>query len=227
MRADRGAQDIFKRKTGASTTHVRVAVLIDASGSMSGYGAVLPIPGQEDKHPLACTRKEAAGVFGATIAKALGTIPTVNLDVWQHSAGDWGGKSLTMKWRWTKGTPTRVFNEVATWSGPGGGNADGHALIALATRMQRTLKRGERGVIMVVSDGLPSVYAQGGLGNAGSALTDAVTACRKMGIDVLGVAIDGSDQSCYYGDGTVKFDGNWTALGKELARHIGKALASR
>jgi hypothetical protein len=48
-----------------------------------------------------------------------------------------------------------------------------------------------------------------------------------LGIDVLGDAIDGSDQSCYYGDGTVKFDGNWTALGKELARHIGKALASR
>jgi hypothetical protein len=226
-RADRGATDIFKRKTGVSTTRVKCAVLIDASGSMHGYGgSKITLPGQETKAPVDVTRSMAAAVFGATIAKALGRVPTVDLDIYQHAAGY--GNRLYIKWRWHKGTPTGVFNEVAYGSIGGGGNADGHALFAIATHLKRDLKRGERGVIMVVSDGLPSIYAHGGKGDAGSALVDAVAAARKMGIEVIAVAIDGSDQACFYGkDGVVPFTGNWTALGSALAKHVGKALASK
>jgi Mg-chelatase subunit ChlD len=220
--ASRGAQDIFKRKTGASTTHVKVSVLIDASGSMSGHDSRIAHPSVVGR-TVGVQRRIAAAVFGATIAEALGRVPTVHLDVFQHSAG--GGR-MFIKWRWSRGTPVAVFNQSVYGIG-GGGNADGHALYAITEKMRREIKRGERGVIMVVSDGLPSMYGSGGTGDAGQALVDAVAHARKQGYTVLAVAIDGSDQSAYYGDGTVPFTGDWNALGSALARHIGKALAQR
>jgi len=222
-RADRGAQDIFKTRTGKSTTRVKVAVLIDASGSMGQADATVDHPtSPATRYRVA--RREAAAVFGATIAKALGAIPTVDLDVFQHAAG--GGR-MYLKWRWAKGTPVSVFNGAAFGHIGGGGNADGHALYAIAERMIKSLKRGERGVIMVVSDGLPSVYGHGGNSEAGQALIDAVAHARKHNITVIGVAIDGSDQTVYYGEGTVKHNGSWTALGSTLAKQIGGALATR
>jgi len=220
--ASRGAQDIFKRKTGASTTHVKVSVLIDASGSMSGHDSYVSHPTVVGRK-VTVTRRMAAAVFGATIAEALGRVPTVHLDVFQHSAG--GGR-MYIKWRWSRGTPVAVFNQALNGIG-GGGNADGHALYAITEKMRREIKRGERGVILVVSDGLPSMYGNGGTGDAGQALVDAVAHARKQGYTVLAVAIDGSDQSAYYGDGVVPFTGDWNALGGTLAKHIGKALAHR
>lgn len=234
VRAARSEQDVFKRKTGRSTTHIKCAVLVDDSGSMSGRDSIIPNPAHpgEDAWNLSVTRKMGAAIFSATIAEALGSIPTVDLDVYQHAAGlshYSGGSSLSIKWRWHKGTPMGVFNEQASGhnGAQGGGNADGHALYAIATKMLRDLKRGERGVIMVVSDGLPSVYAKGGTGDTGSALIDAVAFARKNGLTVLGVAIDGSDQSNFYGDGLVRWTGNWSAIGKSLAKVIGSALAAR
>jgi hypothetical protein len=223
-RASRGAQDIFKRKTGQSTTRVKVSVLIDASGSMHGRNTGSIQHPYDPAQKVQTTAAMAAAVFGATIAEAIGRVPTVNLDVFQHSAGH---GQLFLKWRWSKGTPAGVFNE-ALYSIGGGGNADGHALYAVTERMRKGLRRGERGIILMVSDGLPSIYASGGAGNAGSALTDAVAYARKAGFEVIAVAIDGSDQSAYYGEkGVIRFDGNWNTLGSALARHIGAAMASR
>jgi len=221
-RATRGEQDVFRRKTGRSTTHVKVAVLIDASGSMtSGATIAHPVtPGRK----VTVTRHLAAAVFGATIAKALGAVPTINLDVFQHGSN---GSTLYLKYRWAKGTPVSVFNAAATaYDVPGGGNADGHAVFAITNRMLKDLKRDEHGVIMVVSDGLPSYTGRGGHESApGQALIDAVKFARDRGITVLGVSIDGSNQKVYYGDGYVPFDGSWTTLGSTLAKHIGAALA--
>jgi Mg-chelatase subunit ChlD len=218
-RASRMEQDVFKTRTGKSTTRVKCAVLIDASGSMMGSGSsAIEVDGQT----VYVTRAEAGAMFGATIAKALGSVPTIDLDVFRHSASH----RLHLKWVWHRGTPVSVFNNAYQSIG-GGGNADGHALYAITDRMVRGLKRGEHGVILVVSDGMPSVYAPGGSSEAGQALIDAVAYARKRGITVLGVAIDGSDQSIYYGDGLVTFTGSWTALGASLGRAIGAALAVR
>jgi hypothetical protein len=244
-RISRGAQDVFKRKVGRSTTHVKVSVLIDSSGSMNNGDAFIANPGNPaDK--LQVRRRTAAAVFGATIATAIGTVPTVSLDVFEHGAVD--GK-MVIKYRWAKGTPIAVFNEAAHRSSTPAGNADGHALYAITSRMQREIKRDERGIVLLVSDGLPSQYGTAGqvqppekrigeaphiyqnrvqMYQAGQALIDAVAHARRNGIEVIGVAIDGSDQATYYGEkGVIKFDGNWTALGSALAQHVGAALAAR
>jgi hypothetical protein len=223
-RAARMDLDVFKKRAGASTTKVKVAVLIDSSGSMHGSGTGTIQNPLHPEHTVRTTAATAAAVFGATIAKAIGSIPTVDLDVYQHAAG-YG--RMFIKWRWQRGTPLGAFNEAIYGIG-GGGNADGHALYAVTEHMRRTIRRGERGVILMVSDGLPSQYAPGGTGDAGQALIDAVAHARKQGFDVLAVAIDGSDQSVYYGaEHVVPFDGNWTGLGSALARHIGAALATK
>jgi Mg-chelatase subunit ChlD len=224
-RISRGAQDVFKRKSGASTTKVRVSVLIDASGSMGTRDALIANPEDPTGAKVQVDRRMAAALFGATIATAIGRVPTVTLDVFQHAAGHRG---MVIKWRWAKGTPVGVFNEALTGIG-GGGNADGHALYAIAERMRQQVKRGERGIIMVVSDGLPSVRGEGSAETTpGTALQDAIAHARGLGFEVFAVAIDGSDQSAYYGEkGVVSFDGNWNALGSALARHIGAALAVR
>jgi Mg-chelatase subunit ChlD len=222
-RIARGEQDIFKKKAGRSTSRVRVSVLIDASGSMSNTDAYIQRP-DDPTQTIAVERRLAAAVFGTTIATALGRIPTVELNVFQHAA--YSGH-MVIKYRWAKGTPVAVFNEAATRSIGAGMNADGHALYAVTERMRRELKRGERGILMVVSDGLPSVYSSNGTSEAGQALIDAVAHARRHGITVIAVAIDGSDQSVYYGDGYVPFTGNWNALGSALARQVGSAMAVR
>jgi hypothetical protein len=224
-RASRGNTDVFKRRAGQSTTRIRCTVLIDASGSMrftdTGRIPNVKEPGKNIK----VTAAMAAAVFGVTIAKALGKVPTVDLDVWQHTALK--GR-MFLKYRWTKGTPVAVFNESVDAPARGyGENADGHALFALTEKMLRDLKRGERGLIMVVSDGLPSSYSTDGTSQAGQALIDAVAHARKRGIEVIAVAINGSDQTVYYGDGMIPFTNDWTALGSALAKRIGAALARR
>jgi hypothetical protein len=224
----RGEMDIFQRKTGRSTTKVKVSVLIDASGSMGDANtAQITNPNTPtSRRKVSVTARLAAAVFGATIAKALGRIPTVDLDIYQHDAGL--GSNMTIKWRWHRGTPLGVFNEAAAHGLNNGGNADGHAIYAVTTKMLRDLKHGQKGIIMMVSDGMPSVYAHDGKGQAGQALIDAVAFARKRGIEVIAVAVDGSDQSIYYGkDGVVPFNGEWAPLGTELAKHVGKALARR
>lgn len=245
-RISRGAQDVFKRKVGRSTTRVKVSVLLDASGSMNFEDATLRNPGRPEER-VTVRRRMAAAVFGATIAQALGTVPTVDLDVFEHGAGF--GDQLTIKWRWSKGTPVAVFNETANRGLRQSGNADGHALYAVTERLAREIRRDERGIIMVVSDGLPSIYSTTGtvslptrlIGEsehhyeercrtfqAGQALVDAVAHARKRGFEVIAVAIDGSDQSVYYGpQGVIRFTGDWNALGSALARHVGAAMADR
>jgi len=223
-RATRQELDVFKHRTGESAPRVKVAILIDASGSMAKDDAKIENP-LDRTMKMITSRRLAAAAFGATIAKALGAVPTVDLDVYQHSANR---GSMVIKWRWSRGTPIRVFNRASDRGIGRSGNADGHALVAIADRMLRSMKRNERGVIMVVSDGLPSVPGDGGLygSAAGQALIDAVAHCRKHGITVVGVAIDGSDQTVYYGADTIPFTGDWMALGKHLARLVGKALAT-
>jgi Mg-chelatase subunit ChlD len=221
-RISRGEQDVFKRKTGTSTTRVKVSVLIDASGSMSNTDSFIQHP-QDPAQTVRVERRMAAAVFGATIATALGRIPTVTLDVFQHAA--YSGH-MVIKYRWAKGTPVAVFNDSHRSIGAGM-NADGHALYAVTERMRRELRRGEKGIIMVVSDGQPSVYGDGD-SNTGQALIDAVAHARRYGIAVIAVAIDGSDQSVFYGPkGVVQFTGNWNALGSALARQVGDAMAVR
>ena len=220
-RASRSELDVFRRKTGRSTTRVRCAVMLDASGSMNAQDALIENP-LDPAMKLRTNRRVAAAVFGALVAKALGTVPTIDLDVFQHTVGR--SNEVVLKWRWAKGTPVQVFN-AATRAVGGSGNADGHALFAVTERMRKSLKRDERGVIMMVSDGLPADYSGDGKSNAGQALIDAVAHARKHGITVIGVAIDGSDQTRYYGKDTITHDGSWSHLGANLAKVIGAALA--
>ena len=228
LRAQPGDFGVFKRKVGHSVTRVHCAVLLDDSGSMGGTDIKVPDPLNPRRH-VATSRRVGTAIFGATIATALGRIPTVDLNVYQHGWGYGNGKPvLQIKWRWSKGTPVAVFNEAAVRGTPGGGNGDGHAIHAITEVLTKKVKRYEKGVLLVVSDGQPADHPITSR-LADQALIDAVAEARRAGLIVFGVAFGGSTQrefEQYYGkDWVLPFTGDWTALGKELAHRLGKELA--
>lgn len=311
-----GNLDVYRRRADHSSTKVRLAIVLDASVSMH---AAMDVPDPRKAYLMApyhmtrVRRCTAAAIFASTMIKALGHVPTVRMDVYQHAAGLGDGADqrhpvVSIKHRWSPGTPVAVMNGAAKW-GPddsrgSGGNADGHALMAIGERLVRETQPGERPVVMVVSDGLPSVHplpiredarGRGRIENgnvvplsmvnnaltpgfapisqsdllalaavnpgmargfvyeadgttvkaltnalnvlpaigAQRGLADAITSLRARGVTVLAVDISHLDESvpspqiAYYGtDYTVPFVGNWTAVGRRLAKVVGAALAT-
>jgi hypothetical protein len=240
-------RDIFRERHLPSPATVRVIVLVDASGSMSQADA--HVEGREE--PM--SRNEASAVLAATMVEGLAFIPHVEIEVMQHSFGKTtsegeemghsanGVHTVHLRRAWEEGTPIQFMNKMPSW-GPGGGNADGHALVALTDWLDQDLLPDEVPMIIVVSDGAPADFGKNPdlrairaahpemvpyLDVADAALIDGVAYARQHGIKVLSVAIAGGDQGQFYGkDAVVRFDGNWTTLAQDLAAKIGEVVAN-
>ena len=121
------------------------------------------------------------------------------------------------EWRWTKGTPTAsTTTPSTTWVDDD--NADGHALYAVTSSTPHDVERGEHGMIIVRVQRPPSPVQPRQWRWPEQALIDAVAHARKAGFDVIAVAIDGSDQSTYYGaEHVVPFAVDRTRLGSSTA----------
>jgi nitric oxide reductase activation protein len=200
----RGQVDIFKERFAPSPTKLNVHILVDASGSMSGERA--------------CRAQDMAG----TLVEAFKRIPTVTLHVWQHNA---------------QGGVTNVYKNYAPGLSPkgldamllhiGGGNADGFALEAIGQRGIATKRPDTKTLVIVVSDGLPSVAGAGATGDILDHSTGVTNELRRKGVDVMGVAIAGDIRAHerMYGKGnSVVFSGDWARLSRDFASVFGKVL---
>jgi len=200
----RGSVDIFRDRRLPSPTRLDVHLMVDASGSMMG-GRI-------------CRAQDMA----ATLVDAFKRIPTVNVHVWTHSAS--GGHT----------TVTRVFeNGVVNRLDQmpmliAGGNADGFALEAIGQQAAKQKRPDTASLIIVISDGLPSVSGHGAVAPIEDHSVFVTQALHRKGVDVMAVAIAGDARAheYMYGEGkSILFDGDWAALSRGFAAIFGKVLA--
>lgn len=204
----RGSVDIFKDRSAPSATRLDVWLLVDASGSMNGVKA-----------------SRAQDVAG-TMIEAFKRIVTVRLHVWQHKASD--GVYLHRVYEPGMETPKvdRMVMNV------GGGNADGFALQAIADRAIHEVRRDTKVLVIVISDGIPSVHGVGATNwdiQAHSAIV--ADGLRRKGVKVMAVAIDGPTDAharMYGPENVVPFNQKsptrWGDFARDLAAIFGRQL---
>jgi len=199
----RGSVDLFKERRLPSPTKLNVHILVDASGSMMG--------------DRACRAQDMA----ATLVKAFERIPTVRLAVWQHNAIGHGATVYRVAERGIAPKLDQMLNNL------GGGNADGFALEFVGNRIVQSAKPDEKNIVIVVSDGLPSVSGQGATGNILDHSALVAQTLRRKGVDVMSVAIAGdttAHEYMYGKDSVVPFLNDWSALSRSFAATFGKVL---
>jgi hypothetical protein len=203
----KGSVDIFRERHMPSPTKLDVHILVDASGSMYGERA--------------CRAQDMAG----TLVEAFKRIPTVRLHVWQHNAM----AGVTNVYRnFAPGLSPVGLNNMLT--NVGGGNADGFALDAIGQR-GLSAKRPDTGtLVIIVSDGLPSVTGDGATGDILDHSTLVTQNLVRKGVRVMGVAIAGDKRAHerMYGEGnSVAFTGDWAKLSRDFAAVFGAMLRKK
>jgi hypothetical protein len=202
----KGSTDIFKERRMPSPTKVNVHLLVDASGSMRG--------------PRACRAQDMAG----TLVKAFERIPTVRVHVWQHNAN---GHRATVYRAAAPGTPSKINGMLDRI---GGGNADGFALQWVGEHAVTQQRPDERTLVIVISDGLPSVQGKGAKAPILDHSALVANTLRRKGAHVMSVAVAGDDAAHkhMYGEGNVvNFTGDWTVLAREFSAIFGRVLAAK
>lgn len=200
----RNQVDIFRERRMPSPTKLNVHLLLDASGSMSG--------------DRACRAQDLAGTF----VEAFKRIPTVRIHVYQHNANQTANIFRVFK---PGANPKRLDNMLYNI---GGGNADGFALMAIGQVVMGAMRPDESNLIIVISDGLPSVTGAGATGNILDHSTLVANTLRNKGVMVMGVAVAGdinAHRDMYGKDNVVGFSGDWGKLSRDFAATFGKVLS--
>lgn len=223
----RGHVDIFKDRQAQSTTKVNVWLLVDASGSMGGALARPRL--QAGRMVATKTRAMNAQDTAATLAQAFRRIPTVRLHIYQHSASGDGEMYL----RRAYGDGLNRVEGMAAW-GRGGGNADGFALQWVGQQALRNPRPDERTIIIVISDGLPSVHGAHATNPDLISFSASVAEdIRRRGAAVLSVSIEGDghrseSRDMYGAENVVPFKASsptaWPDLARGLAEMFGRVL---
>lgn len=188
-----------------STTKVNVWLLVDASGSMD----------------MPRTKSNGAQDLAATLTEAFKRIPTVRLHIYQHNA-------------YTRGEATlyRVFedgklNKLASMTdNTAGGNADGFALQWVGNQALRHQRPDERTLIVVISDGLPSVHGQNATNHDLISFSHSVSSeLRLRGASVMSVSVEAGQESnarsMYGPENVVEFHVGSPTAWSDLARGLG------
>ncbi len=200
----RGSIDIFRDRRLPSPTKLDVHILVDSSGSM--HGARI------------CRAQDMAG----TLVDAFKRIPTVRVHVYQHNAS-----GLTTIYRvYEPGDSLDGLNKML--HNIAGGNADGFALEAVGMRAAQQKRPDTKSLVIMVSDGLPSVQGQGATGDILDHSKLVTQNLARKGVQVMAVAIAGDMRAHeqMYGKGSsVLFTGDWNDLNRKFAAVFGKALS--
>jgi len=202
----RGSIDIFRDRRLPSPTKLDVHILVDSSGSMHG-GRI-------------CRAQDMAG----TLVDAFKRIPTVSVHVYQHHAVH--GVTTVLR-VYEPGDSLDGLNRMPLQIA--GGNADGFALEAVGLRAASMKRSDTKTLVIMVSDGLPSVEGTGATGNILDHSTLVTQNLARKGVQVMAVAIAGDNRAHeqMYGKGSsVTFTGDWNELNRSFAAVFGKALAS-
>lgn len=207
-----GTTDIFRERRAPSPTKVNVWLLVDASGSMK----------EADKDVNAQD-------VTATLIAAFARIPTVRLHVYQHNAD-----ADVYIYRVFDGGINAVTKMLER---NGRANADGFALEAIGNKALRDVRKGERTLVIVLSDGMPSVHGRDASNRDLPAHSATIaTRLRLRGAKVMSVSIDSKydkvHAQMYGAENVVPFNGAkgkaaWGDLARDFGRVFGRMLHPR
>jgi hypothetical protein len=108
-----------------------------------------------------------------------------------------------------------------------GGNADGFALEAIGQLAAKDKRPDTGSLVIIISDGLPSVSGIGATGDIKDHSAVVVSALKGKGVSVLGVAVAGdinAHRHMYGEANVVNFTGDWAALSREFSGVFGSFL---
>ena len=211
---------VFTQRNAPSPQRLRVVLILDLSGSMTGG------------------RVNNAVQTAWDFALAANNMPNVSLEVWGH-----GTEYIAAGESLAEGAESvREGNYVAAYElyRPGMnakqfhqqfkhirlcGNEDGWALQTIGADVMRKASKDERVMFVMVSDGSP-IYREGQKGWAHTG--QVVKALRRQGAAVVSVSIAsalGRDvQGRMYGRDVIEYDENPQVLTTNMSRVIGRAL---
>jgi len=196
--------DIFRERKNPSPTKLNVFLLVDASGSMSGASA--------------CNAQDVS----ATLVDAFKHIPTVRMHVWQHWAESSGAVLLR------RYEPGMTLEGLTKMPETAGGNADNFALRAMGNRAVELQRPDTQSVIIVISDGRPSVHGQQArVHDPVAHAQHTVRELKRKRVSVLSVAIaplGGINVQMYGEKNVIPFTGNWSELAQSFAATFGRFL---
>jgi hypothetical protein len=233
-------RDIFRDRIAASATKVNAYILLDGSASMQwpvDRDPNLPMTVWKDPNATGRPTIEAATDVVATLDAALRTITNVRLNVWLHNTNVRAEADINMVEVIRNGKGGQYLPHLPGMTG--GGNGDGYAIQYMAERIKKDTRPDEVGLLIVVSDGLPSVWAQGttfgsyhsaeGMQALQDFVFNAANDTRDMGIPVLSVALRPipAQNSMYGADNVIPFDylDGWSTLAIKFGAALGKTLA--
>jgi cobalamin biosynthesis protein CobT len=202
----RGSIDIFRERKQPSPTRLDVHILVDSSGSMNG--------------DRICRAQDMAG----TLVDAFKRIPTVRVHVYQHNAVS---GVTTIHRVYEPGDSLEGLNLML--DNIAGGNADGFALEAVGMRAASMKRPDWKSMVIMVSDGLPSVSGVGATGNILDHSKLVTQNLARKGVQVMAVAIAGDKRAHeqMYGEGSsVLFTGDWNELNRSFGAVFGRILST-
>ena len=169
---------VFRKRVVSDTLDTAVCLLVDCSGSMSGY-----------KFDMACC---GAGALAEAL-KPL-NIPFTTLGFTNHA----DKKDAPMIWVFNdfgeRVNSTELVNRFAIASGVLWENTDGDAIVYAHAQLAK--RKEKRKVLIVLSDGMPA--GRTWAGDAQSYTKDVISNAEKAGIDVYGIGICDNNVVDYY-----------------------------
>jgi len=190
-----GFDNVFARRDQLSPDRLDVHLLVDASGSMSGYNL------------------DMAKNLAANLSEALVSIPTARVHVWAHNTG-----AGTQVWDvWDSTNPAEKMARMSSIR-VAGGNNDGSAIAAVTQRILAGRKAREHSILVVVSDGAPCEPVDkvaSAVDHAREQRVDVVSVAISGGLT-------STQEACYGPRDVVTWHGDWERLGHDMAQIIGR-----
>lgn len=211
-----GNTRVFIKPNASAPQKVRVSVLIDASGSMS-----TTVDDAGEYSETGASYIERAAQAARDLAGAIDSLPWATGSVACHTTAYSNGRNVPVFIPlWKSGEPTANIADVLTVDLDG--NEDGYAVAFACDDLLEALRRDEKGLLIVISDGAPA-YANGE-GHTRSV----VDHYRKRGLRIVSVSISAAlraeTQHEMYGTDVVEYNPSPTAFARSLARVIGSSI---
>lgn len=215
VRAYNAQPNVFKMRSEAPAMDTAVTMLIDLSGSMSGYGK-------------AVVARDTAIVFAEAMTKAGIAVEVLGFS---NMSGPKAGRDVGDYSRYEpldmyifKSFDERLIDARASMAViadfADGNNTDGEALLYAYSRLNKRPER--RRVLLTLSDGCPYARSAYGRDHLGRHLRDVIKEITARGVECVGIGICDSSVSEYYPRWSVIYD--VSDLGPKVMNELGKVL---